>query len=163
MLTDNEKQLMLATHDGMAIRFSETDIRPTGRDSAGVYGIDLAEGDYLIGAVVAEPGKSLLTVTENGYGKRTDVEEYRLQSRYGKGILNYNITEKTGKVAGIQMVDDMVDVMMISDDGVIIRMAAEDISMYSRVTQGVILMRLDDSVHVISVASTEKEDEPEEE
>ena len=163
MLTDNEKQLMLATHDGMAIRFSETDIRPTGRDSAGVYGIDLAEGDYLIGAVVAEPGKSLLTVTENGYGKRTDVEEYRLQSRYGKGILNYNITEKTGKVAGIQMVDDTVDVMMISDDGVIIRMAAEDISMYSRVTQGVILMRLDDSVHVISVASTEKEDEPEEE
>lgn len=163
MLTDNQKQIMLATHNGMAIRFSEQDIRPTGRDSAGVYGIDLTEEDYVIGAVVAESGKSLLTVTENGYGKRTDVEEYRLQSRYGKGILNYNITEKTGKVAGIQIVDDSVDVMIISDDGVIIRMAAEDISMYSRVTQGVILMRLDESVHVISIACTEKEEEETEE
>lgn len=162
MLTDNEKQIMLATHGGMAIRFSEQDIRPTGRDSAGVYGIDLSENDYVVGAEVVEPGKSLLTVTENGYGKRTDVEEYRVQSRYGKGILNYNITEKTGKVAGIQIVDDLDDVMIISDDGVIIRMAASDISMYSRVTQGVILMRLDESIHVISIAATEKEEDTDE-
>ncbi len=162
MLTDNEKQLMLATRNGMAIRFSEQDIRPTGRDSAGVYGIDLRQDDYVVGAAVVEEGKTLLTVTENGFGKKTEIEEYRLQSRYGKGILNYNITEKTGKVAGVQMVDDNDDVMLISDDGVIIRMPAEGISVYSRVTQGVILMRLAEDVHVISVASTEKEEEDEE-
>ncbi|MBR5478636.1 MAG: DNA gyrase subunit A [Clostridia bacterium] len=161
MLTDNEKQLMLATRNGMAIRFSEQDIRPTGRDSAGVYGIDLRADDYVVGAAVVEEGKTLLTVTENGYGKKTEIEEYRLQSRYGKGILNYNITEKTGKVAGVQMVDDNDDVMLISDDGIIIRMPAEGISVYSRVTQGVILMRVADDVHVISVASTEKEEDEE--
>ena len=163
MLTDSEKELMLATRNGMAIRFSEQDIRPTGRDSAGVYGIDLRQDDYVVGAAVVEEGKTILTVTENGYGKKTDVEEYRLQSRYGKGILNYNITEKTGKVAGVQMVSDNDDVMLISDDGVIIRMPAEGISVYSRVTQGVILMRLSEDVHVISVASTEKEEEAVEE
>ena len=162
MLTDNEKQLMLATRNGMAIRFSEQDIRPTGRDSAGVYGIDLRADDYVVGAAVVEEGKTLLTVTENGYGKKTEIEEYRLQSRYGKGILNYNITEKTGKVAGVQMVDDNDDVMLISDDGIIIRMPAEGISVYSRVTQGVILMRVAEDVHVISVAATEKEEEDEE-
>ncbi len=161
MLTDNEKQIMLATRDGMAIRFSEQDIRPTGRDSAGVYGIDLTEGDYVVGAAVVDAGKTLLTVTENGFGKRTDVEEYRLQSRYGKGILNYKITEKTGKVAGVQLVDDSVDIMMISDDGIIIRMAADGISTYGRVTQGVILMRLAEGVRVISVATTEKAEEEE--
>ena len=161
MLTDSEKELMLATRNGMAIRFSEQDIRPTGRDSAGVYGIDLRQDDYVVGAAVVEEGKTVLTVTENGYGKKTNVEEYRLQSRYGKGILNYNITEKTGKVAGVQMVSDNDDVMLISDDGVIIRMPAEGISVYSRVTQGVILMRLSEDVHVISVASTEKEEEEE--
>lgn len=163
MLTDSEKELMLATRNGMAIRFSEQDIRPTGRDSAGVYGIDLRQDDYVVGAAVVEDGKTILTVTENGYGKKTDIEEYRLQSRYGKGILNYNITEKTGKVAGVQMVSDNDDVMLISDDGVIIRMPAEGISVYSRVTQGVILMRLSEDVHVISVASTEKEEEAVEE
>ncbi|MEG2377454.1 MAG: DNA gyrase subunit A, partial [Clostridia bacterium] len=161
MLTDNERQIMLATHNGMAIRFSERDIRPTGRDSAGVYGIDLSGDDYVIGAVVAEEGKSLLSVTESGFGKRTDVLEYRLQSRYGKGILNYNVTDKTGKVAGIQIVDDNVDVMIISDDGTIIRMGAEGISLYRRVTQGVILMRLDESIHVIAIACTEKEEDEE--
>ncbi|MEF9988368.1 MAG: DNA gyrase C-terminal beta-propeller domain-containing protein, partial [Christensenella sp.] len=140
---------------------SERDIRPTGRDSAGVYGIDLSGDDYVIGAVVAEEGKSLLSVTESGFGKRTDVLEYRLQSRYGKGILNYNVTDKTGKVAGIQIVDDNVDVMIISDDGTIIRMGAEGISLYRRVTQGVILMRLDESIHVIAIACTEKEEDEE--
>lgn len=157
MLTDGNQQVVLATHDGMAIRFQETDIRPTGREAAGVNGIDLAEDDYVVGAGVVDAEKSLLTVTENGYGKRTNIGEYRLQSRYGKGILNYNLTEKTGKVAGIQMVDDSVDIMMISDDGVIIRMAAGDISEYRRVTQGVILMRLQPEVHVISIAATEKD------
>ncbi|MBE6915253.1 MAG: DNA gyrase subunit A [Ruminococcaceae bacterium] len=158
MLTDGEQEIMLATHEGKAIRFAETDVRSTGRTAAGVSGIDLADGDYVVGAAVVEAGKDLLTVTENGFGKRTPVEEYRLQNRYGKGITNYNLSDKTGKVAGIQMVDDSVDVMMISDDGIIIRMAADSISRYGRVTKGVILMRLSEDVHVISVASTEKEE-----
>ena len=159
MLTDGEKEIVLATRNGMAIRFKETDIRATGREAAGVNGIDLADGDYLVGAEVADETKSILTVTENGYGKRTSIDEYRLQSRYGKGIMNYNITDKTGKIAGIQMVDDTMDVMMISDDGTMIRMPVSDISEYRRVTQGVILMRLSDDVHVISIAATEKEEE----
>ena len=159
MLTDGSKQIILATRDGMTIRFEETDIRPTGRDAAGVNGIDLADGDYVVGADVIDPEKTLLTVTENGYGKRTDIGEYRLQSRYGKGIMNYHITEKTGKIAGILMVDDDVDIMMISDDGTIIRMSVGDISSYGRVTQGVILMRLEEGVHVISIAATEKEED----
>ena len=163
MLTDGDKEIMLATHEGKAIRFSETDVRSTGRTAAGVSGIDLADGDYVVGAAVVEAGKDLLTVTENGFGKRTPVEEYRLQNRYGKGITNYNLSDKTGKVAGIQLVDDDCDVMMISDDGVIIRMAADSISRYGRVTKGVILMRLSEDVHVISVACTEKEQEDEEE
>ena len=161
MLTDGSKEIMLATHEGKAIRFSETDVRSTGRTAAGVSGIDLANGDYVVGAAVVEAGKDLLTVTENGFGKRTPVEEYRLQNRYGKGITNYNLSDKTGKVAGIQLVDDDCDVMMISDDGVIIRMAADSISRYGRVTKGVILMRLSEDVHVISVACTEKEQEEE--
>lgn len=159
MLTDGKQEIMLATHDGKAIRFAETDVRSTGRTAAGVSGIDLADGDYVVGAAVVEEGKDLLTVTENGFGKRTAISEYRLQNRYGKGITNYNLSEKTGKVAGIQMVDDSVDVMMISDDGIIIRMAADSISRYGRVTKGVILMRLSEDVHVISIASTEKEEE----
>ncbi len=159
MLTDGEKEIVLATRDGMAIRFKETDIRATGREAAGVNGIDLAAGDFLVGAEVVDEAKSILTVTENGFGKRTSIDEYRLQSRYGKGIMNYNITEKTGKIAGIQMVDDTMDVMMISDDGTMIRMPVSDISEYRRVTQGVILMRLSDDVHVISIAATEKEEE----
>jgi DNA gyrase subunit A len=162
MLTDSTKQIMLATRNGIAIKFSENDIRPTGRDSAGVYGIDLSDEDYVVGAATVEPGKTILTVTENGFGKRTDTDEYRLQSRYGKGILNYNISDKTGCVAGILMVDDSDDVMLITDDGTIIRMAAEDISKYGRVTRGVILMRLDEGVRVISIASAVKEEDEEE-
>ncbi len=161
MLTDGSKEVMLATREGKAIRFSETDVRSTGRTAAGVSGIDLADGDYVVGAEVVEAGKDLLTVTENGFGKRTPVEEYRLQNRYGKGITNYNLSDKTGKVAGIQLVDDDCDVMMISDDGIIIRMAADSIARYGRVTKGVILMRLSEDVHVISVACTEKEQEEE--
>ncbi len=161
MLTDGSSELMLATHGGMAIRFSENDIRPTGRDAAGVYGIDLSEGDFVVGAAPIKDGEDILTVTENGFGKRTKTDEYRRQSRYGKGILNYNITDKTGAVAGIIMVSDNDDAMIISNDGVIIRMPAKDISSYGRVTQGVILMRLSDEVKVIAVASAEHEDEEE--
>lgn len=159
MLTDGSKQIMLATRNGIAIKFSETDIRPTGRESAGVFGIHLSDADYVVGAATVEPEKTILTVTENGFGKRTETDEYRLQSRYGKGILNYNINEKTGCVAGILMVDEDDDVMLISDDGTIIRMDAQDISKYGRVTRGVILMRLAEGVKVISIASSVKDEQ----
>ncbi len=159
MLTDEKSEIMLATRKGMAIRFAATDIRSTGREAGGVYGIDLKEGDYLIGAAAICEGKDILTVTENGLGKRTEVSEYRLQSRYGKGIMNYNISEKTGEIASVIMVDDSQDVMIISNDGIIIRLPARDISCLGRVTRGVILMRVGEGVKVISVAAAPHEEE----
>ncbi len=161
MLTDSESELMLATRKGMAIRFKASDIRATGREAGGVYGIDLREGDYLIGAAAVREGKDILTVTEKGIGKRTPVSEYRLQSRYGKGIMNYNISDKTGEIASVIMVDDSEDVMIISNDGIIIRLPARDISCLGRVTRGVILMRVADDVSVISVAAAPHEEEEE--
>ena len=161
MLTDENSELMLATRKGMAIRFKASDIRATGREAGGVYGMDLREDDYLIGAAAICEGKDILTVTEKGLGKRTPVSEYRLQSRYGKGIMNYNISDKTGEIASVIMVDDSEDVMIISNDGIIIRLPARDISCLGRVTRGVILMRVADDVSVISVAAAPHEDEEE--
>jgi len=159
MLADDKSEVFLATHGGMAIKFAATEIRATGREAGGVYGIDLADGDYIIGAGIVKEGKDVLTVTENGFGKRTAADEYRLQSRYGKGVMNYNISDKTGEIASVIMVDDDDDIMIISNDGVIIRMPARDISRVGRVTRGVILMRLADEVKVISVASAQHEEE----
>ncbi|NLT13525.1 MAG: DNA gyrase subunit A [Clostridiales bacterium] len=168
--TDGQKKILIATHDGMAICFSETDIRPMGRTAAGVRGIRLRKGDYCVGAARTREGGTVLTVTENGYGKRTPIEEYmrggdgaerEAQNRGGLGLKNYNITEKTGKVADVKVVDDNDDVLIISDDGTIIRMAASDISTYSRATQGVKLMRIGDDARVISIARTEKEEDSE--
>lgn len=161
MLADESSEVFLATRRGMAIKFKASDIRATGREAGGVYGIDLADGDYLIGAEVVESGKDILTVTEKGFGKRTAAEEYRLQNRYGKGIMNYNISDKTGEIASVIMVDDNDDAMIISDDGVIIRMPARDISSLGRVTKGVILMRVGEDVKVISVAAAPHEEEEE--
>ncbi len=162
MLATSESDVFLATRKGMAIKFRASDVRATGREAAGVYGIDLAEDDYIIGAGVIEEGKDILTVTEKGFGKRTAAEEYRLQNRYGKGIMNYSISEKTGEIASVIMVDDSDDIMIISDDGVIIRMAARGISTIGRVTRGVILMRLGENVKVISVATAPHEEASEE-
>ncbi len=163
--TSGEQNVLMATRNGMAICFKETDARPMGRDAAGVRGIRLKGDDYVVGAEVALAGKTLLTVTDNGYGKRTPVEEYlrgdagEPQNRGGTGLKNYNITEKTGSIVGIAMVDESNDVMMISDDGIIIRMAVADVNIYSRTTQGVILMRVDENVKVISLAITDHEEE----
>jgi len=162
-LTDNNEKLLIATRMGKAIRFKETDVRPMGRAAHGVRGIELREGDYVIGMAIAREGGKLLTVTENGYGKRTEIEEYKVQTRGGKGISNYNITEKTGEVAGIKVVDDDDDIILISSDGIIIRMAVSEIPVYSRVTQGVKVMRLDDGVSVVTLARTEKEENEEDE
>jgi DNA gyrase subunit A len=165
--TDGEQMVLIATHDGMAICFSEGDLRPMGRNAAGVRGIRLREGDYCVGAARARDGGSLLTVTEKGYGKRTAISEYlrggdedekSAQSRGGIGRRNYHITDKTGKVAAVKVVDDNDDVLIISDDGTVIRMSAAGISTYGRATQGVRLMRIGEDARVISIARTDKTD-----
>ena len=167
--TDGKQRILIATHNGMAICFNETDARAMGRAAAGVRGIRLRKGDYCVGAARAREGGALLTVTRNGYGKRTEISEYLrgdeggVQSRGGYGKKNYIINEKTGKVADVKVVDDNDDVLIISDDGTIIRMAAADISVYGRATQGVRLMRTGSEANVISIARTEKEDDDEDE
>ena len=161
--TDGESEIMLISHDGLAIRFAEKDVRAMGRTTRGVKGMTLREGDYVVGACAGAvtEGATLLVVTENGYGKKTEFEEYRLQTRGGKGLYTYRITEKTGKVAGVEAVTDNDDIMMITSEGVVIRMHADEISTYGRQTQGVRLMRLDEGVKVVSSALTEREEESE--
>ncbi len=164
--------IILASHDGLAICFSEQDVRCMGRDAVGVRGMALAEGDYIVGAGVAEPGTQLLTVTERGFGKRTPVEEYlrldgeirRPQSRGGKGLKNIAVSERTGKVAGVCIVRDSDHIMMIEEGGVIIRMAAADVNVYRRDAQGVILMRVEEASRVCAVqavAAVEDEEQTE--
>lgn len=168
MKTNGENNILLATRDGMAICFNEADVRVMGRDAAGVKGITLSDGDEVVGAGIAEPSKQLLTVTELGYGKRTELTEYmrldetgerRPQQRGGKGLKNYNITAKTGRIAGIAIVSDEDDVMLIENGGVLIRMAASDINVYKRDTQGVILMRVEEGNRVISIERVDPEQE----
>ena len=161
--TDGEQNILLVTHEGMAICFRETDIRCMGRDAVGVRGIRLREGDYVVAGARAHEGQTLLTITENGFGKRTEIEEYlrgeggEPQRRGGSGMKNYHITEKTGKVVAAKVVSGEEDVLMISDDGTIIRMPTADINIYGRVAQGVRVMRLKEGVRVTSVARAEKE------
>ena len=156
--TSGTDKIISATKNGMAICFDAQEVRPMGRDAAGVRGIRLTEDDQVVGAVVAREGMDLLTVTELGYGKRTDVVEYHVQGRGGKGMKNYNLTDKTGRVVGVQVVNDDNDVMLIEDNGIIIRMAASDINRYKRDTQGVRVMRVEDGARVISVQAAEKDE-----
>lgn len=160
-LTDGEQEIVIATHDGLAIRFNEKDVRSMGRTTRGVRGIRLHDGDFVVSATVPGEGETLLMVTENGYGKKTEVEEYRAQSRGGKGIFTYRITDKTGKLVGMTSVNDSEDVMLITSEGVVIRMHADEISTFGRQTQGVRLMRLADEVSVVSLALTERYEEEE--
>ena len=159
MRTSGSDNLLIATRNGMAICFAETDVRPMGRDAAGVRGIRLGADDCVIGAAVAEPGKTLLTVTENGYGKRTPVESYlrgdEVQGRGGKGMRNYRLTDKTGPVAGAAVVSDTDDIMLIESGGVILRTPAGSINIYGRDTQGVILMRVEAGSRLIAVQRVE--------
>ena len=165
--TNGSDNIILATAQGMAICFNETDVRCTGRDAGGVRGISLNEEDYVVGAEKAEEGKTLLTVTENGYGKRTNLPEYLRtgpdgekipQSRGGKGLKNYNITPKTGLIAGCRVVGDKDDVMLIENGGVIIRIPASSINVYKRDVQGVIVMRIDEGNKVVSIERVEQEE-----
>lgn len=164
--TDGEQAILIATYKGASICFLESDVRCMGRDATGVRGIKLREGDYVIGATCAESGCHVLMVTENGYGKRTEMDEYIRgdgpQNRGGYGLKGYNVTEKTGGVVGLKVVCDEDDLLIINDAGVIIRMAVKDVNSYSRTAQGVRVMNLDDGVKVISIALTDRE-EPEEE
>ena len=163
--TGGEDNILLMTHDGMAICFKETDVRCMGRDAVGVRGIRLKEGDYVVSAAVAAEHTALLTITENGYGKRTAIGEYlrgdEAQHRGGGGLKGYQVTEKTGKIAGAKVVDGSEDILLISDDGTIIRMAVEDVNCYGRTTQGVRVMRLSEGSRVISLAKADKEEDEE--
>lgn len=161
-LTNGENDVIVGTHSGMAIRFNEKDVRSMGRVTRGVKAITLRGDDYIIGMCLANEDTQLLAVTENGYGKRTDLSEYRVQSRGGVGIKTYKCSEVTGRVVGIRSVKDDEDIMMITSEGVIIRIATADISSIGRSTKGVRLMRLADGVKVVSIGITEHE-EPEEE
>ena len=161
-LTDGEKDVIIATSDGMAIRFNENDVRIMGRMARGVRAIRLAGDDNVVGACIADEESKLLVVTENGYGKKTDMDEYRAQNRGGKGVLTYRISDKTGKLAGISSVKETDDIILITDAGVIIRMRTDEISTYSRVTQGVRLMRLDDGVKIVSLTCADRVEDEEE-
>ena len=162
-LTDGEKDIILVTREGMSIRFRESDVRPLGRVSQGVKGITLEDGDYVVAMATSREDSTLLVVTENGFGKRTELEEYKTQIRGGKGILTYRVTEKTGKVAGVKLVYESDEIMLISSDGTIIRMKVADISILGRATQGVTLMRTSEGNIVVSIARIEEKDDEEEE
>ncbi len=160
-LTDGEQEILLGTKGGMAIHFSEGDIRAMGRVSMGVKSMDLDEGDAIVGLAVYEEGAQVLSITENGYGKRTEIDAYRLQSRGGKGIRAMNLTDKTGSLASQLIVHEDEDLMLITDDGVIIRLPVEGIPVLGRNTQGVRVMRVAEGSHVVGVTRAEKEeDEP---
>lgn len=162
-LTDGDKQVIIGTRDGMLVRFQEDDIRSMGRTAGGVRGIKLRDGDEVVGMEIIESGQEILVVTEKGYGKRTSEEEYRLQSRGGVGLKTMQITDKNGPMVAVKTVDGSEDLMLITINGMLIRMDVNDISLIGRSTQGVRLIRLGDDELVATVAKVEKEDESNEE
>ena len=156
--TDGNQYILIATHDGQAVRFHESDVRPMGRTAVGVRGIRLREGDYVVGAARAEAGKTVLTITEMGYGKRTPVEDYRITSRGGSGIRNYMVTGKTGPIVGIKVVDGSEDLLLVTESGILIRTPVQNIRTAGRATQGVIVMRFKtEGDRVISMALADPE------
>ena len=162
--THGSDRILIATHDGQAVCFDETDVRAMGRTAVGVRGIRLREGDYVVGAALAQPGKTVLSITERGFGKRTPVEEYRITARGGLGIRNYMVTEKTGPIVGIKVVDGTEDLLLVTQAGILIRTAVENIRIAGRATQGVIVMRFkEEGDHVISMALTDREQDAEKE
>ena len=150
--TDKDSEIFLVTKQGMCIRFKETDVRNTGRSTMGVIGMNLSDGDEIVGMQLQKQGDSLLIVSENGMGKRTYLDEFTVQNRGGKGVKCYKITEKTGNVIGVKAVTDENEIMMITTEGVIIQLRMEDISTLGRITSGVKMMNLDDGVRVAKIA-----------
>jgi len=161
-LTNDDEDIVVATHKGMAIRFNNSDARAVGRGSIGVRAITLGEDDYVVGVDVCKPDASMLLVTEKGFGKRTDISEYRVQSRGGKGLITYRISEKTGCVVGMMFVDDDNDIMLITQSGTIIRLHAQDINTIGRATRGVTLMRTREGNYIVGCSKTFREAEEEE-
>ena len=158
--TDGSQRILIATHDGMACVFDETDVRAMGRTAVGVRGIRLREGDYVVGAARAQAGKQVLSITENGFGKKTPVEEYRITNRGGLGIKNYSVTEKTGGVVGVKVVDGSEDLLLVTRAGILIRTPVADIRTTGRATQGVIVMRFkEEGDRVISLALADRGEE----
>ena len=162
MTTDGRDEIFVATRSGMGIKFSEEDVRPMGRTATGVKAITLKEDDYVVSAVKIDPEGQLLNVTENGYGKRTTTDKFNLQHRGGKGLKVHQLTEKTGQLTGVLMVGENDELMLITSEGVIIRLRGREISSYNRDSQGVKLMNLDDGVSVVGIAKISEEDIEEE-
>jgi DNA gyrase subunit A len=162
-LTDGEDNVVLVTKEGMCITFDEKDVRPIGRVSQGVIGIKLEKDDVVIGmeSILTGSKATLLAITENGFGKRTELDEYRVQARGGKGVITYKITPKTGKLVGIRIATGDEDVMLITDKGTVIRLLVKEVSILGRSTQGVTLMRTNDGGKVVSIELVEKENEDE--
>ncbi|HOB64229.1 MAG TPA: DNA gyrase C-terminal beta-propeller domain-containing protein, partial [Clostridia bacterium] len=160
-ITTGEDEILMASSDGKCIRFKEEDVRPTGRGSQGVRSIKLDEGDAVVDMAVIKEGCKVVTVTENGYGKRSDLDDYRLQGRGGKGIKAGTFTEKTGRLVNLKLVDEEHDLIIIADNGIMIRIAANSISNIGRNAQGVRLMRLKDGAKVVAMALTPHEEDAE--
>ena len=158
-VSDGGGEIFIGTRDGMAIRFPETDVRPMGRSAYGVRGISLREGDAVVAMEVLKPGGTILTVTERGYGKRTELEEYRVQSRGGIGTINIQTTERNGQVIGITQVVDEDELMLITQQGKILRMVARDIRTIGRATQGVTLIDIEGDDRAVSIARLAEKDE----
>ena len=158
MLTDGTQNILIATEQGKAVRFKETDIRPMGRTARGVRGIKLKKDDQIIGMIRGEENKTLLTITEKGYGKRTAMQEYRTSNRGGSGVTNIKITDKNGKIVGIKAVTSQDDIMLISQKGIILRIPAKSISVIGRATQGVRIMKLSPDDKLVAVANVPKDE-----
>ena len=157
-LTDGNANIFVATHNGMAIRISENDVRPSGRSSHGVRAIKLRDGDYVVSMAREREGAKLLTITEKGFGRRSNPEDYTLQSRGGLGKINYKVDEERGNVCGIKIVDETDDIIIISSDGIVIRVKCSDIPVISRVSKGVRIMRLSGDNNVVSFTRTEHDE-----
>ncbi len=157
--TTGDDNIIIASHFGKAIKFSETDARPMGRVTRGVRGIRLEDDDFVVGAIIEQPDSAILTITENGYGKRTETTEYRVQARGGKGVGNYNITDKTGNVAAVAVTTGDEDIMLITSGGQVMRTSVGEISTFGRTTQGVRIVKLPEGIKVIDIALSEKEEE----
>jgi DNA gyrase subunit A len=160
-LTDGQDNVVLVTRKGLCITFDEKDVRPIGRIAQGVIGMRVAEDDEVIGmeSIISGGKATLLAITENGFGKRTELDEYRVQQRGGKGVITYKITPKTGELVGVKIADETQDVMLITDTGTIIRMHINEISVLGRSTQGVTLMRTNDGGKVVSIEIVDNENE----
>ena len=160
-ITSGRDDILMASHDGKCIRFNETDVRTVGRDSQGVRSMKLAEGDYIVDMAIVHENSSIITITENGYGKRTPIDDFRLQQRGGSGVKAGIFNEKTGKLVALKQIDEDCDLLMIADSGIIIRTHVENISQFSRVSQGVRIMRLKNDAKITSVALAAKDEEEE--